>query len=341
MNWPVIQCLAAAALFGASTPALKVLLGSTDPLALSGLLYLGAAVAVSPFAIHSGLPHGRLRSRSFARLAGVVLFGGVLGPVLLLTGLSRVPAASAALWLNLEPVATGVLAWAFFREHLPGRVWLAMTLVFGASVIVVGPSRFEVGPPALLIALACLCWGIDNNLTALIDGLTPAQTTMAKGLVAGSFNLGLALLLGRGSLSVRVVALALVVGALGYGLSLMFYISGAQQLGAGRSQMIFSTASFWGLLITWTLLSEPMLWTQAVACGVMLVALWLLHTERHEHEHIHEEVTHRHWHVHDDGHHEHVHPRLPSWVGHNHEHTHGPVTHTHPHQPDLQHRHGH
>lgn len=340
-NRPVLSCLAAAAIFGASIPASKVLLGPTGPLSLAGLLYLGAAIAIGPFAIRSGLPGGRLDSRNLGRLAGVVFFGGVLGPVLLLLGLSGASAASVALWLNLETVATGVLAWAFFREHLSGRAWLAMTLVCAASVLIAGPSGFEAGPGAALVALACLCWGLDNNLTALIDGLTPAQTTMVKGLVAGSVNLGLGLWLERGPSSGRVVALALVAGALGYGLSLILYIGGAQQLGAARSQMIFSTAPFWGMSLAWTLLSEPILWPQVVAGAVMLAALWLLHTERHEHDHTHVEVTHGHWHRHDDGHHKHVHPRLPSWIGHGHEHTHGPATHTHPHHPDLQHRHGH
>jgi drug/metabolite transporter (DMT)-like permease len=338
---PVLLCLAAAALFGASTPASKTLLGVADPLSLSGLLYLGAALAVGPFAIRSGLPRGWLASKNLGRLAGVVLFGGVLGPILLLTSLSRAPAASTALWLNLEPVATGILAWAFFREHLPGRAWMAMVLICGGSALLAGPARFEVGPAAGLVALACLCWGIDNNLTALIDGLTPAQTTMVKGLVAGSINLGLGLWLGRGPASWMVIVLALLVGAIGYGLSLVLYIGAAQQLGAARSQMIFSTASFWGVSLAWLLLSEPRLWTQVVAGGVMLAGLWLLHSSHHEHEHRHEAITHRHWHRHDDGHHDHVHPRLPSWIGHGHEHTHPALTHTHPHHPDLQHRHGH
>jgi drug/metabolite transporter (DMT)-like permease len=110
----------------------------------------------------------------------------------------------------------------------------------------------------LLIASACACWGLDNNLTALIDGFTPAQCTLVKGLVAGAFNFGLGLRFGGGPPSATLVAGALVVGAFGYGLSLVLYIAGAQQLGAARSQMIFSTAPFWGVAISWALLSEPM-----------------------------------------------------------------------------------
>lgn len=340
-NRPVFLCLAAAAIFGASIPFSKILLRSIGSFSLAGLLYLGAAIAVGPFAIRSGWPGGGLRSRNLVRLAGVVLFGGILGPALLLLGLSRASAGSVALWLNLEVAATTILAWAFFRENLSGRSWLAMILVGGASLLLAAPAGFEAGAGAALVGLACLCWGIDNNLTALIDGLTPAQTTMIKGLVAGSFNLGLGLWLDRRIPAASVLAPALLVGAIGYGLSLILYIGGTQQLGAARAQMIFATAPFWGVTIAWTLLREPIQQLQVVAGAAMLAALWLLHAERHEHAHTHDEVAHRHWHRHDDGHHDHLHPGLPLSVGHDHQHTHARTAHTHPHRPDLQHRHEH
>jgi drug/metabolite transporter (DMT)-like permease len=340
-NRPVFLCFAAAALFGASTPLSKILLRSVGSFSLAGLLYLGAAIAVAPLAIRSGWPGGRLRSRNLMRLAGVVLCGGILGPALLLLGLSRASAGSVALWLNLEVAATALLAWALFRENLSGRSWLALILVGAASIVLAAPAGFEAGAGAALVGLACVCWGLDNNLTALIDGLTPAQTTMIKGLVAGGFNLSLGIWLDRRIPPAGVVAPALLVGAIGYGLSLLLYIGGSQELGAARAQMIFASAPFWGVTIAWTLLGEPILRQQLVAGGLGLAALWLLHAERHEHEHTHDEVEHRHWHRHDDGHHEHAHPGLPKSVGHDHQHTHARAVHTHPHRPDLQHRHGH
>jgi len=340
-NRPVFLCLAAAALFGASTPLSKILLRYVGSFSLAGLLYLGAAIAVGPLALRSRWPRGKLRSRNLMRLGGVVLFGGLLGPALLLLGLSRASAGSVALWLNLEVAATALLAWAFFRENLSGRSWLALTLVGAASVVLAAPAGFEAGAGAIFVGLASVCWGIDNNLTALIDGLTPAQTTMIKGLVAGSVNVAFGLWLDRRIPPAGVVAPALLVGAIGYGLSLILHIGGTQQLGAARAQAIFATAPFWGVTIAWTLLAEPVQRPQVAAGTAMLAALWLLNSERHEHEHTHDEVEHRHWHRHDDGHHDHPHPGLPTSLGHDHEHSHLPATHTHPHRPDLQHRHGH
>ena len=338
---PLLECLLAAALFGASMPASKALLEPMGPVMLAGLLYLGAAAATMPWAWRDRRLVARADRRNLLLLGGAVLFGGGLGPVLLLVGLARAPAASVALWLNLETVATIVLAWAIFREHVHGRTWIAGALVFGASVLLAAPSGFGLGVAGLLVGLACLCWGLDNNLTAMIDRFTPAQTTFTKGLVAGTVNVALGLALDQGWPGVGVTLGALVLGLFSYGLSLVLYIGGAQQLGATRSQMIFATAPFWGVLFAWTLLLEPLTAMQGVAAGLMALALWLNYTERHAHEHTHGPTIHTHLHRHDDGHHDHAHTDLPHQAWHSHEHPHRPATHTHPHRPDLHHRHEH
>jgi drug/metabolite transporter (DMT)-like permease len=185
---PLVLCVLAAALFGVSSPVSKALLGSLSPLTLAGLLYLGAALAVLPFSLSGGSREARRARKNLARLAGVVLFGGVLGPALLLFGLSTAPAASVSLWLNLETPATALLGWMFFKEHLDRRVVVAVVLVTIASALLAGASGAALVPSALLVAAACACWGLDNNLSATIDGFTPAQSTLAKGVAAGAVN---------------------------------------------------------------------------------------------------------------------------------------------------------
>ncbi len=338
---PFLWCLAAALLFGASTPASKLLLGDLGPFTLAGMLYCGAGIAVLPFAFRRRSATLPADLRNLLRLAGAVVCGGVLAPVLLLGGLSAAPAASVALWLNLEPAATAILAWAFFREHLTQRVWLAVMLMLAAGTSLAAPFDPGTMTAAALVAFACACWGLDNNFTALIDTFTPAQTTAIKGLVAGGINCGIGLWLEAGPVTLNVAAWALSIGALCYGLSLVLYITSAQYLGAARSQLIFATAPFCGVLIAWTAFSEPVLWMQATAAGLMLAAMWLLRSERHGHEHTHTAVMHVHSHRHDDAHHDHSHPGGTPSVRHTHEHAHESVTHGHPHRPDLHHRHEH
>ena len=341
-GFPVLWCLAAAALFGASTPASKVLLdGAMGPLTLAGLLYLGAGLAMLPLARRGGSWERRSDPGNVRRLAGAVLFGGILGPVLLLVGLRAAPSASVSLWLNFETTATAFLAWALFRENLDARTWTASFLVVGAGVFLASPEGFEIAPAGLLVGLACVCWGLDNNLTAVIDGYTPAQTTLVKGFIAGTFNLALGLFLESPDLTLASVVTALVVGALGYGVSITLYFRGAQQLGATRSQMLFSTAPFLGVGMAWLVLGEPILLVQGIGAGLMVVALGLLLATRHDHEHRHHALTHTHAHRHDDGHHEHSHSGLPPEAWHTHEHAHDGQLHSHPHNPDLHHRHLH
>jgi drug/metabolite transporter (DMT)-like permease len=335
------MCLAAAALFGASTPASKAILDSLGPFTLAGLLYLGAAIGMLPFALRGRSLIKQIDRRNLKLLAGAVVFGGIVGPVLLLTGLRIASASSVALWLNMETTATIILGFFLFKENMDARSWLAAALVVGASILLASPSGFGGLGASLLIVGACVAWGFDNNFTALIDGLTPSQSTVAKGVVAGSVNLVIGLSVEpAGATSVTVLA-ALGVGTLAYGASIALYIAGAQQLGATRSQMIFATAPFWGVALAWTALSEPVLLVQLIAGALMITAVWLMHSERHGHRHTHERQTHTHWHRHDDGHHDHEHPGLPRSTGHSHEHTHEPMTHEHPHKPDLHHRHKH
>lgn len=337
---PAAWCLLSAALFGASPPVAKELLDSIGPLTLAGLLYLGAAVGVAPFSFRGGSPERRRHPTHLAYLLGAVVFGGLVGPVLLLWGLARTPAASASLWLNFETVATAACAWLLFREHLGVRTWLAAACVVAAGALLAFPLEVGTLTGVGLIALACVCWGLDNNFTSLIDGYTPAQSTLIKGLVAGAVNLALGVAI-EGIPSPTMLAPALGVGALAYGVSIMLYISGAHQLGATRSQMLFASAPFWGVALAWFAFAEPVTTMQLVAIAPMAVGVALLLGGTHEHSHTHASVTHTHSHRHDDDHHTHVHPGLPAWVRHTHEHTHVPMAHSHAHHPDLHHRHEH
>jgi drug/metabolite transporter (DMT)-like permease len=361
---PLGWCLAAALLFGASTPAAKSLVPALGPVLLSGLLYAGAALAVLPAAFAQSAASrratqrlarewgptacGQGRSRRHHptsaandrwRLLGAVLCGGIIGPVLLLWGLLLAPAGSVSLWLTLETVATAVLARLLFQEHLGYRGWLAVALVVIATAVLSG--HLHLGRAALLVGIACVAWGLDNNLTSLIDGYTPAQTTLVKGAAAGLVAIPIGWLLG-GHASLLQTLAALGIGALGYGLSLVLYVAGAQQLGATRSQLLFSTAPLFGLGLAWVALGESVGWSHGLAATLMAAAIWLLRNEHHEHKHQHEPMQHTHWHRHDDGHHSHPHPEPASTrTWHQHHHRHEGQVHRHPHRPDMHHRHPH
>jgi len=342
MIYAIGLALLSALLFGASTPASKTLLREIHPVQLAGWLYLGAAIGVLP----AGLRRRRSNPmrgdrRTLFRLAGAILFGGVLGPIALLLGLRLASAASVSLWLNLELVATALLGYFVFGDHLGRSGWIAVLGVVGSGVVLTAGEGASGIQAALLVALACVFWGADNHLTALIDGITPAQTTFWKGLTAGTFNLLLAVFLGASLPPLSSIGVALAVGALSYGISIVLYITSAQHMGATRAQLVFATAPFFGAILSWFVLKEALGGPQLVAGGMLVGSLVLLFRDRHAHPHTHEVLDHEHVHRHDDGHHLHVHPGLPPSHRHSHRHRHEPITHSHPHVPDLHHRHSH
>lgn len=335
--------LLSAFLFGAATPASKALLTTLEPFQLAGLLYLGAALAMAPWVRLEGRsgPGLALLGANRWRLAGAVLFGGVLGPVLLLAGLRWSLAGSVSLLLNLEGVATAVLGVLFFREHLGAIGWCGVAGVLAASVLVVGGGDWPGMVGALFAAGACLCWAIDNHLTALIDGISAERSTLVKGLAAGGVNLALGFATSPWTAPLEVVAAALAVGALSYGASIALYIRSAQVLGATRAQAAFATAPFAGAGLSFLFLHEPLGIAHVLSALLLVPSIAALFWSRHFHLHAHPPLEHVHSHRHDDEHHLHTHDDTTPDLRHSHPHRHDDLIHAHPHWPDVHHRHHH
>jgi drug/metabolite transporter (DMT)-like permease len=343
MNYFLLALLSAF-LFGAATPASKALLGSLSSFQLAGLLYLGAALAVIPQSIRGmrNVPPAKgMDRKNQARLFGAVIFGGLLGPVLLLTGLRLASAASVSMWLNLELVATAVLGKIIFRDYLGRFGWLGVVGVLIASILLGAEENMAGLLAGSLVALACSCWAIDNHLTALIDGITPAQSTFWKGIVAGTANFLIGIVAQPLSATPATILTALGVGAFSYGVSIVLYITAAQHIGATRSQLVFAAAPFFGVMLSAILLDERLMTLQLLAFALLAVSVAALFKDRHEHEHYHAPESHRHRHDHNDPHHAHSHASGESDIAHSHWHEHDETAHAHPHWPDLHHRHEH
>jgi drug/metabolite transporter (DMT)-like permease len=328
--------LAAACLFGLSTPMAKWFGGGLAPQAMAGILYLGSGIGLGAVWIfrRDGSQLGR---RDLPWLAAAILSGGVL-----MAGLKSTSAATAALLLNFEAVATALIAWFVARENVGARVACGFGLIFaGAVLLSFQPGRLGFSPPALLILGACVCWGIDNNVTRNITAGDPVQIAAIKGLVAGGVNLALAAAAGsRTTLAWPVLGLG-VVGLLGYGISLVFFIRALRDLGTARTGAYFSSAPFLGAAAAVLLLHEPLTVRLVLAGGLIALGVWLHISERHEHWHVHEEMEHEHLHRHDE-HHRHEHsPEDPPGEEHTHRHRHTVLAHSHPHDPDIHHRHDH
>ena len=346
MNWKdgfsqpgVPAALAAALLFGAGTPLAKWLLAAVSPWLLAGLLYLGSGVGLTLYRRLIHAPAVRLRRDDASWFAGAIFAGGIVGPVLLMIGLTGMPASGASLLLNAEGVFTALLAWFAFKENFDRRIAAGMGAIVAGAVVLnwPGEARFAGLWPTLAILGACFAWGIDNNLTRRISLMDATWVASVKGLVSGGVNLILAFSLGASIPSLPNLIGAMTVGFLAYGVSLALFVVGLRHLGTARTGAYFSVAPFFGAVLA-LVMGESVTVPLLLAGVLMALGTWLHLTEHHEHDHAHDAVVHDHEHSHDE-HHQHQHDdAVAAGTKHRHLHSHQPLTHRHAHYPDAHHR---
>ena len=342
--------LLSAALFGASTPLAKLLLRNVEPLLLAGILYLGSGAGLllvqwaRARSRRDAPREAALRGAQWLWLGLAILFGGVAAPALLMYGLAGTTAAAAALSLNLEPIFTVLLAWLVFGEGVGRRIALGMGAIAAGAVALSWPGGSATGHPLALlaIALACLGWAIDNNLTRKISLGDPVQIAAVKGAVAGVVNVSLAVAVGAAHPSIASAGAAALLGLVSYGVSLVLFVRALRAIGAARTGAYFSLAPFFGAVLAIALVGEAPS-AQIVAAGLLMgLGVWLHLTERHEHAHAHAELEHDHAHEHDEHHQHHQQAGAePADAPHSHRHMHAPLSHRHPHFPDVHHDHSH
>lgn len=337
----VTAALLSALLFGASTPLAKLLLSGVEPWLLAGLLYLGAGIGLGVIGLFRRGNVQALTKQDCFWLAMATLTGGIVGPVLLMFGLISTSGASASLLLNAESVFTALLAWVVFRENFDRRILLGMIAIVAGAAILSWRGLADVDTlwPSISVLGACLCWGLDNNLTRKVSLSDAQKITAIKCLVAGSTNVSIAFAFGAQLPAIEHFFAASVVGFFGYGVSLVLFVLALRDLGTARTSTYFSTAPFVGALIAIPLLSEPLTIELSFAGALMALGIWLHLTERHVHSHAHKPMAHSHSHVHDE-HHDHLHDPMPDGP-HAHWHEHKFIQHKHPHYPDAHHRHEH
>jgi len=338
----VKAALLAALLFGAATPLAKLFLLNNSPWMLAGLFYMGSGLGLT---VYRRLTHAEpvvLPAGERWWFLGAVAAGGVIAPVLMMVGLTHMPASGASLLLNAEGVLTALLAWCVFKENVDRRIALGMLAIVAGAVILSWPEQASLRAqwPALLIVAACLAWAIDNNLTRRVSLNDATWVASVKGLIAGTSNLLMATLAGASLPSLPVIGGAMLLGLLAYGVSLTLFVIALRHLGTARTGAYFSVAPFLGAVLA-LILGEPVTPGLLLAGGLMAWGVWLHLSEQHAHEHVHPDTAHEHEHTHDE-HHQHAHDfPVPAGTRHRHFHQHERLEHRHAHYPDAHHQHRH
>lgn len=349
--YPALQAILAAMLFGISAPISKVLLGNIDPVPLASFLYLGSGTGLFFYQLlmkrvtHQSDNEASLSRRDVPWLSGAIISGGVIAPVILMISLQKTPASTASLLLNFEGVATTLIALLVFKENIGKRAGIAIGLITLSSIILSWDfsNQWGISLGASGIILACIFWGIDNNLTRNISSKNPFTITIIKGICAGLFNLVLSFILQAHIPGFKVILGSMLLGFFSYGLSIVLFVLAMRNLGSARTSAFFGTAPFIGAALSFFIYRSLPNNMFIIALPIMILGSILLLRDNHEHKHLHPSLKHEHKHTHIDGHHNHTHEGIPlsPETSHSHVHEHDAVEHTHRHMPDIHHRHTH
>ena len=350
----VLAALGSAVLFGAGAPLAKGLLDALSPWMLAGLLYLGSGIGLVIYRLiktgREGLRWPQLNTGEWKWLGAAIICGGGIAPVLLMAGLSAMPASKASLLLNAEAVLTALLAWFVFKENFDKRIAWGMGAIVGGAVLLswplqaatMGTGGMAMFWPTFAVLLACLFWALDNNFTRKVALADASWIACVKGLSAGASNLTIAFALGSVLPAEKTLVLALATGLFAYGVSLTLFVIALRHLGTARAGAYFSTAPFVGAALSVIFLGDSVTWQLLLASAMMAFGIWLHLTEHHAHLHQHVLMVHTHEHSHAEPDQHHTHSHIPAFAGsHSHSHTHEAVSHSHAHYPDSHHRHEH
>ena len=345
-NTAVFQAILAAALFGMSTPVSKLLLDKIPPVLMAALLYLGAALGMLVIYLIRGARKGEVNeariTRHESKFVVAMILLDIAAPIFLMVGLRMSAASNVALLGNFEIVATAVIAMLIFRENIGPRLFMAIGLITLSSILLsvkdLGNFSFSTG--SVLVLLASVCWGLENNCTRMLSIKDPMQIVIIKGFGSGLGSLIIALSLKEFSYDFVYIIIALILGFFAYGLGIYLYVLAQRELGAARTSAYYAAAPFIGVGLSILMFKQDYTIFFVLALVIMVIGAYLAAVEKHKHNHPHESTVHEHRHAHNEGHHNHRH-ESEVIKEHSHEHIHEPLDHSHAHTPDLHHQHDH
>lgn len=307
-NIATVFAIAAAVLYAINIPLSKMLLEYISPTMLAAFLYLGAGVGLL---IYSGIskaigkaPKTEPLTKKELPYTIAMIVLDIIAPILLMFGIRLSAAANVSLINNFEIVATSIIALVIFKEVISRKLWIAITLVTVASIILTfeGKGTFDFNIGSLFVLGASLCWGIENNCTKMMSSKSSTEIVVLKGIFSGLGSLIVALIIGESFPTLIYILITLLLGFVSYGLSIKFYILAQKDLGAAKTSAYYSIAPFWGVTFSMLILQERPAIQFYVALAIMLISTYFMIKDsiqlQHTHEHSHGNIVHTHTHIH-------------------------------------------
>ena len=276
-----ICALLAAILFGAVSTLGKPPLETLNPILVSSLAYIVAATALVPFAHGTRIIHTR---RDTLLLISISISGAIIAPILFFSGLARTSASDASFLVTTEIAFIVILACLIFRENLNLRKWISISMVLSGIVIITISNDLEhitlpdLNIGNLMIVGAAIFWALDNNLSTIISSkLSASRLVQLKSIIGGSVLLGVTLVL---QISFQMTFYQLLniilLGSLGFGASLFFFINALRNIGTVKTVLVFSLSSVFGLLFAFIFLGENITIVQIGVVPLLFAGIYIL-----------------------------------------------------------------
>ena len=281
----IFWAILAAALYAISTPISKGLLNEIPPAMMAALLYLGAGIGMSIiglFRFKTGKvkQEMKLTKNELPYTIGMVVLD-IAAPILLMTGLTITTPATVSLLNNFEIVATSIIALTLFKEAITKRLWIGITFITIASIIlsVDDFSNITFSWGSILVLLAAVCWGIENNLTTKLSVKDPLQVVIIKGFGSGLGSLIICFVIGETANNILYIIATLILGFVAYGLSIYFYVYAQRYLGAAKTSAYYAVSPFIGTLLSLILFFEIPTMSFIIALVIMIVGTYFASTD--------------------------------------------------------------
>lgn len=295
----------AAMLYAISSPLSKLLLKEVPPALMASFLYLGAGLGMSIIGFIKNKKYKKktdamLTKKELPFIIGMVVLD-IAASIFLMIGLNKTTSANVSLLNNFEIAATSLIALLVFKESISKRLWAAITLITLSSVIlsVKDISSFSFSFGSILVLLACICYGLENNYTRKLSVKDPLEVVVIKGFGSGIGSLLIAFTLGEKTNNIPYIITALLLGFLAYGIGICLYIYAQRDLGAARTSAYYAVSPFIGVGLSLIIFKEIPTLSFVTALVIMIIGAFFASSEGHNEKYppkykLAENISHRH-----------------------------------------------
>ena len=164
----IFFAILAAGLYAVNIPLSKFLLNYITPTMMASYLYLGAGVGIGIVFLITRKKASdtgeKITKKDLPYVVGMIVLD-IFAPIFLMFGLLDSASSNASLLNNFEIVCTSLIALFVFKEVISKRMWIAILFITLSSFFLSFEdiSTFKLSWGAILVLLATLCWGLENN----------------------------------------------------------------------------------------------------------------------------------------------------------------------------------